>query len=380
MSLRHTGIAAHTVGLWTFGLLLGCSDLGTIGALCPVGCEPRAHDGVCVCTTAEGLDAGRCADSCSPEADAAVGNPADACAQPGCEEQGTMTPRTQCTAGSYPLARKRLDLLVVVDDEASLSYWWPVLSEGFLAFIQDKSSHGTGVGMQRFGSVCENQSYPQTLAPIELLPGNQTALQQAFPSFAVENNSTVPALAAALQYAKSWATEHQDSQIGVVLITDASPGACDALIGAYPDEAARIASTALSGSPSIKTYVVGGGGLSLIDSIASAGGTQAFPIGPLDSSVEVLNALRAVQADASPCEFALPQNHSLAPDSRVLVDVPGGMRLDFAIERGPSTCQRAGFYVPDETAAYPLIGCPHTCAAIANSDQLSLSTACDIRR
>ena len=357
--------------LWALlQLSAACADRATIAALCPPGCVPLAHESVCDCSASVRQDAAL------PEAerDAAI-----SCERPGCAD--AATPGAQCVAGAFNLSRKRQDLLVVADDDTTLGFWWPVLSEGFFAFVQEQGSYGMGVGLWRFGASCESADYEQPVVPIATLPDNLSALQQSFPVGGSITNSTVPALTGVLAYARRWALDHPDALTSVLLITDASPGACDgAAPGGYPAAAARIATEAYAGSPSLKTYWLGGGGLGLIEDLARAGGTQAYTIAPLQTSDAVLAALRAIRSDAATsCALALPEGRTLAPDSRVLVRAKDGSEQSYAIERGASSCERDVFYVPDETASHPLIACPRVCAAIAGSAGLTLSSACGAR-
>jgi hypothetical protein len=351
-------------------VLAACADRAVIAALCPPGCTPLAHDSVCDCSGAA-KGPGACdGGGCAAGADAAV-----SCSGAGCVDAGARA--AQCEPGTFILSRKGSELLVVADDDATLGFWWPQLMQGFLDFLQEPASAGMAIGLQRFGVACESAAYEPPLVPIEPLPGNTAALQQAFPLAAGATNSTIPTMVGTLAYAQRWASEHPGSRPAVLFITDASPGACDgpAATGGYPAEPARIAGAAYSGSPSIKTYWLGGGGLGLIDEIASAGGTKAYTIAPLDGSAEVLAALHAIRADARGCELAWPDDRTLAPDSRVVARMPGGLSLSFDIERGASGCERDVFYVVDETA-HALIACPRACAMIASSEQLSLSSAC----
>ena len=86
--------------------------------------------------------------------------------------------------------------------------------------------------------------------------------------------------------------------MAVLLLTDASPGACDALTGNYDVEAARLAGAANKSSPSIDTYVVAAGSMEIVDSIARSGGTQLQRLPITLTSDDVLVALRNVREAA----------------------------------------------------------------------------------
>lgn len=276
-------------------------------------------------------------------------------------------PPNTCSSGAIPLANQRRALMIVLDDAASLAPWWSVLSEGLLAFLEEDDSAGLGIALLLADDVCEPAMYLPPLVPMAALPGNLGALEQAVPIVAGKNTSTVPALGAGLQYARSWALDHPGDDVSLVLISDISPGSCDALTG-NPDEVLRLVREAYSGSPSIKTYVVGGGGLGLIDGVASAGGTGAYPIYPLDTSDDMLTALRTIRGNSDVCAFAWPSGSDPGATGRVLARDGSGMQREIPIVPAASGCNPEGFYLEQSV----LKACPRTCAALSAGDQLML--------
>lgn len=274
---------SRITSLAALGLMLGCSDSAIIGGLCPAGCKLRS-DRICDCSQAfDRSDAGSSDASSTSDADAAA--PVD--------------PSAAGSGGTSCPEPPRLDLLVVIDDGASLLPWWGAVSDGFAAFLEDDASRGIGVGLLRFGEACEPQAYLPPIVPIASLPDNLAALKAAIPPTANITNSTIPALNAAEIHAQRWSTDHPQNKVAVVLITDASPGACDGLTGNYEVEAARVAQAARSSSPSIKTYVVGIGSFELVDSIARSGGTEAQRVPITALGADVLTALRTIRGQAS---------------------------------------------------------------------------------
>lgn len=260
--------------------LLGCAEAATIGELCPVGCQVRS-DKICDCTQISSRrDAGKSDPGRAATEDASADSPA-------ADSGGTM-----CTSAPA------LNLMVVLDDGASLLPWWAPVAEGLTAFLKDDAARDLGIGMIRFDEVCDPELYLPPMIPIAPLADNLAALQAAIPSTATLSNSTIPALDAAGRYAQRWSRDHPDSRVVVVLITDASPGACDGLSGNYEVEAARVAQAAHSSSPFIQTYVVGVGSFELVDSIARAGGTDPQRIPITATGMDVLTALRTIVGQA----------------------------------------------------------------------------------
>jgi hypothetical protein len=339
---------------WCFG---GCTESALIGGLCPPGCVLELSAGSCACKPKPVVvaDAGPCMlASCAAEDDAGL----------------------MCSAGRQALTRQRLDLIIVVNNATSVSPWWAALTQGFSEFVNDDQSNGIGVGLQVFGDDCDPQQYAVPLVPIAVLPGNASALQAALPITASLVTSTVPTLTGTLQYARDWTTSHADSLTAAVLLTDASPGVCDGLSGDYIAAASQLARDAYQASPSIATYVIGIGVSTNVDTLASAGGTEAQAISTLPPDGEVLSALQKVRDGARPCAFAWPIDYTLAPDSEVIVRAADGGEQHYAIQRVSAACDHDGYYMLDETAFYPLMACPRTCAALAPSAALSLSSTC----
>jgi hypothetical protein len=349
-----------------FGSALGCSDVATIGGLCPSLC-PSASCVAGACVADSGTD------GCAGAA-CAIDAGSDACAADGCRPDAGPV----CSQGAYELTRMRLDLVLVVDDAASLVPWWPALREGLDQFLQQAQSSGIGVGLQRFGDICDAEQYVQPIVPIAPLPGNLSALQQALPLAAIADTSTIPPLDGALQYARTWAASNSNARVAVVLLTDASPGPCDALSGNYDMEVARVARAAYEGTPSIKTYVIGFSVLPTLDPIPSAGGTELSLISIVPADGEVLTALEHVRQEAQPCAFSWQSGWTPASSSEVVFKASDGIESRYPILANGSECaqQQEGFYVEEPTASYPLIACPRTCAHLTAPDQLTLSSAC----
>src|SRR5262249_36726451 len=103
------------------------------------------------------------------------------------------------------------------------------------------------------GDSCNNADYATAEVPIApLSPAQPMALSN---TIAVHGPSTqtptAPALAGAIQYAKTWKTSHPSHNVVVVFATDGDPSECP------PTDIpsiANIAAAGVSGNPSIKTF------------------------------------------------------------------------------------------------------------------------------
>jgi hypothetical protein len=367
--------AVHMV--LALGSIAGCHDRATIGAVCPVGCVARPADSICDCESAQPvLDAGPCEGADCP-GDAGPGQALDACVGAACEDAAAVSGEPTCTQDSYALTRGRLDLMVVFDHGASISPWYAALAEGFRAFLREDASRGVGVGLQLFGDSCDVRTYLPPAQAIAPLPDNLDALERAIPVDATLTDSTLPAYNAAVQYSQRWSTDHPEARVAVLLITDGSPGACDALSGSFDTEAARVALAASASSPPITTYVVATGALQTPDEIARAAGTEVRRVPITATGDDVLMALRSVRGAArGSCELALPDAVSLAPDSKLIVTSASGSETYEIARGGAQPCEQADFYVSDPSEGLPVVACPERCAALDEAQNIELSGAC----
>jgi len=345
------------------GTLYGCEDVATIGGLCPTDCASGGSGSL-------GCDERRCSVDTGVTFDA--GQTLDACAAGGCSPDAGPV----CSEELHELSRMQVDLILVVDDSASLAPWWPALNDGLVQFLQNTEASGLAIGLQRFDEVCEAEPYSVPVVPIAPLADNRQALLQALPT-GVVTTSTVPALDGVLRYALRWAIENPAERVAVVLLTDASPGACDALAGDYDGEAQKLARAAYEGMPSIETYVIGFSSLTGPGPLALAGGTVPIPIGVTPADGEVLSALERVRGTAQPCAFRWQSGWMLASDSAVVIVASDGTERRVPILSSASACARdAGFYVANLDDFYPLIACEATCENLTATDRVSLSRAC----
>ncbi|WP_437954838.1 hypothetical protein WME76_25105 [Sorangium sp. So ce119] len=203
---------------------------------------------------------------------------------------------------------------------------------------------------------------------------------------------TAGALAGALQQARAHAEANPTHRVVTVLATDGMPTECDPLSA---DGIAQIAGEALSGTPSISTFVIGvfdgddDGAQDTMDRIAEGGGTtSAFFI---DTSTDVtqafLDALTEIRGKSLACEYQVP-----APSAGQTLDY-GTLNVQHTRPDGndPSTI----FYVADEAscdaaaggwyydvdpatggAPTKIVMCPATCTQFREGGQVELRVGC----
>jgi hypothetical protein len=337
---------------------LGCIDPATVGGLCSSAgaCNGAMHPS-------------------APDAEPADSGPADS----GPIDADTMEDADSTCGTSSPmqLTRKQLDLILVIDDTASLVPWLPALQDGLSRLFQAEEWRGIGLGLQRFDEVCDPQFYAELIVPIAPLPENASALQAAIENIPTLTTSTAPALAGVLQHARAWAASRAETEVAIVLLTDASPGACDGLTGNIEAAAQQVAREGLESTPSIKTHVVGFGMVDPVTALAHAGGTEPALINLFPADGEVLAALETVRRSAQPCAFMASTQDSRASGTVVMATTPEGAQRSYPIHESSLGCdQEDGFYRGDEAALPPIVACPRVCAGLGGADRLTLEAAC----
>ena len=266
-----------------------------------------------------------------------------------------------CEGEVYP-AQKRVELYIMMDDSGSFVPFWPATLDAITNFLNDPESAGIGVGVQFFGSNCDPAYYQTPRVPIAPLPDNEAAIRAAFPVLPSEGTATLPAVQGALAHARQRAADHPDASVAVMLITDGLPTDC----GSTVENVSAAIGAGLSGSPPIKTFVVGvGTDLDAINMFAAAGGTGQAHLVEAGAGQALLNAVRAVRSEAAAgCDFPLPQ--SGAPLDRTRINlratIAGAQELVPWVGR-PDSCDPAlgGWYF-DATETKALL-CPSSCEA-----------------
>src|SRR5262249_23558572 len=183
------------------------------------------------------------------------------------------------------------------------------------------------------GGSCNVPDYSKADVPIQLLPGVAQAIITSLGNHKPGGGTpTSAALQGAVNYATTWAQAHTDHRTIIVFATDGDPSACDTNI----TNISNIAAGALTGTPSISTYVIGvGNSLTNLNAIAMGGGTgQAFLVDTgADVNQQFIDAMNGIRGQTLGCQFVMPK-----PDAGV-VD-PGQVNVSFSGSGGGQTLNR----------------------------------------
>jgi hypothetical protein len=267
-------------------------------------------------------------------------------------------------------------------------------------FLKDPASAGMGVGIGYFGyqeighTTCGPADYEREDVGVGPLPDNAQAiidsLAERVPTGETPSGA---AIRGACTYAKQWKEDHPGREVVILLVTDGEPQApvtcgdkgtgpcCPTL-----DDAVMATTDCRTGSPALKTYVLGVGPfLDNLGKIATAGGSDmAYLVSGGDVSKKVLDALNRIRAAAQiPCELSIPTppNGHTVDLTRVNV-VRTSSSCDTSVigyRDGASRCDgNGGWYFDDPSAPQKVVLCKKTCDDVSlPGEQLMFSVGCD---
>jgi len=247
----------------------------------------------------------------------------------GGSRDGGVIVRVDLDAGDFPsgvckdngkrIEATPVDLMVVLDVSYSMDYdqKWVAVKSAMKSFVNSSKFSGSGIGLQYFPlrAQCSVAAYENPAVPFGVLPGAASAISMSLEQQQMSGGTpTVPVLEGTTRYARSWATQHPERQVVIVLATDGVP---DDSCAATPDgglsnslaNVLTVARGAAMASPPIKTFVIGvGKDLVALNQIAAAGATSSALLVDtrFDADLAFLDALTTVRNSALGCSFAVP--------------------------------------------------------------------------
>ncbi len=314
-----------------------------------------------------------------------------------------------CGGVSYEAEPRDVDMVLMVDRSVSLSLTipgesgatvtrWEALMAALEALVSDPRAANLGIALGLFNKSggqdedldCDVDRYATPEVPMNFASNNGPELLSTMESTIPGGLApTVPALQGALRYASQWSLGHPGRETVVVLVSDTYPTLC----GEDPTDPAPIVESArqgLAGTPSVRTFVVGIGGVARFnaDNIAAAGGTdQAVSVSD-DSAVtvreEFVTTLLNIANQPKECVYAidqslLPEGTDFDPEKLQLVYSPAaGDAEEIPKAPGPESCEdgtSAGWYYDDAVEPTHVIACPCSCERFG-AGQVTLTFGC----
>mgnify|MGYP001231055930 CR=1 FL=1 len=317
-----------------------------------------------------------------------------------------------CATSTINGERLPLDMYILFDRSGSMSSdasggqtLWTATKQAFISFVNSPDTVGIGVGLQFFppgtssgancfGGVppncppgcmpfvsvcvpagdegCKINDYLPPAVFIEQVPAVTPKITAALNGTSPGGGTpTHPAMQAAAQAVTSYASQHLDRKVIIVLATDGNPNDCNSSIASV----ANVASAAAAGNPAVSTFVIGinnsGVNISGLDQIAAAGGTtKALVVDPANASKEFLDAIKAIQGQALGCTFkvpAAPPGETLNPNQVNVFYTPasGSPQLIYKVG-SPAQCDPTlgGWYYNNPQSPTEIVLCPANCSEI----------------
>lgn len=401
------------LGKWYFSSLGGAvAMLVAAGAM--AGACSAAGDG--------GVGAGR------SSGNGGTGNGGDGGGFIGMGGSNTSPVGGSCAATVNKAEKVPLGMYLMIDRSSSMQGAnWSAVTNALKAFIDQPSTAGIGIGLKYFpidtgvmcfpsfcmtdadcgpvvcgpcaspqpgfpkicggagGGTCNAADYAKPSVLIANLPGIAPIIKSSLDNTSPSGGTpTSAALDGAITYTKQWMTQNP-SAVGVtVFASDGEPSGCDEnLQNIY-----AIAAAGLSGTPSVKTFVIGvGTQLTNLNGIASAGGTgQAYLVdtnaGAQDQFLQAMNAIRGA---ALSCAYLIPP-----PPANEMIDY-GTINVQYTAEGGmaeliPQVSSLAGcpadgkaWYYDNKMPPQQILLCPSTCNKIAadTKGQVDVLVGCE---
>jgi hypothetical protein len=269
-----------------------------------------------------------------------------------------------------------LDMLILLDRSGSMTSnaKWDSARTAIKGFA-DSVSGSINLGLTYFpamsGDDCTAASYNAPDVAILPLPANAAAIKQSLTDAVTTGTTPMrPALEGTVTAMLNQLGQFPLHQGILVLVTDGDPVGCTA--NTITDVTA-VATTALGGTPSIRTFVVGmeGANFTNLDKVAAGGGTtQSFNVGSGSSATqELVKALQQIRTESLACEYVLPvpELGTLDFESvevRFFEGGEAGGTKTFTKVASADDCTPTSFYYDDPVAPTKIILCADACTDV----------------
>jgi hypothetical protein len=196
------------------------------------------------------------------------------------------------------------------------------------------------------------------------------------------NTPTEQALTGAYTYANAYMAANPGRSVAVMLVSDGIPFACNNdQTGAV---SAGLAQAAFAGTPSIKTYVVGMGNVTVLDAIALAGsgGETHYVVADANATAQIQALLKTVTSTIT-CDYTLPTIGALPDYGAVNVKTKAGDAPFTDVYKVPDAAAcgpKGGWYYDVNPPGKPnkISLCPQSCEPLqaASSSSMQIIIGC----
>ena len=302
-----------------------------------------------------------------------------------------------CATTSKKAQLTPLDLMIVQDTSYSMDFDWKWVSvkSALKAFVANPAFAGMGVAVQYFPAraQCNVSEYATPAVPMGVLPLVASSIETSLDEQRMSGGTPmVQVLEGSYDYAKTWAGQHPERKLVVLLATDGIPDSTCAVptgggLGNGLDNVIQVVTEAAKTAPRISTFAIGvGTELTALDQIALAGGTKKSFIVDANHNTEsdFLLALNAIRGNALTCDTPIPAPESGKIDYErvgVVFTPEGGSPQMLDPVQDAAGCQGSpltGWYYDDPSSPTRVVLCDGACQQITarTSGQLDLLFGC----
>jgi hypothetical protein len=317
-----------------------------------------------------------------------------------------VMPDASCAGQSTTGEKKQVDFLMMMDNSGSMEMVdtgqtltrWANLKAAIPLFVNDMANAGMYVGLDFFPEggnqpLCNATDYANPNVPIDIIPGPNGMQANAIIA-AIEGRMTgggtptTPALTGAIQAARTWQMAHPERSLSVLFLTDGQPQGCNSSV----NNAAQAAQAGTTGTPPIKTYVLGvGPDTGNLQTIAAAGGTMMAYMVTMGGAAELTKALADIRKSTLTCDYNVPKGDGGAVDptkivvqvkvgtAGTLVDIPNVVNAQ-GCAGNPQNQMGLGWYYDNPPPGVPtkITLCPNSCGPlqIADGSEVSIMLGC----
>jgi hypothetical protein len=292
-----------------------------------------------------------------------------------------------CTGASQEVERIDVDLLFLMDRSISMGERipsgqtrWDALRAAVerLAQAPEAANLQAGINFYSISGAandavdCNAASYAMPavgIGPLSMTGANMvSAIQSRSPGGLTP---ILPAMEGAITYARGWAQAHPDRAAAIVLVSDSYPTQCSS----DPTAVAAAATAAYSGSPSIRTFIIGVGANTgarfNLENFARSGGTKTpFLVEDGDLTQTFVDTILNIAASNLACDFSIPappNNMVLDPARVQVIYTPGSSGTPEEIPKvnNSGACGSSvngGYYYDNPTRPTRIYVCPCTCS------------------
>lgn len=306
-----------------------------------------------------------------------------------------------CSGVSVEAEAVPVDLFIMMDRSQSMGFAvegssmtrWEALRDAVESFARDPGAADirAGIGFFSLSGVsddnldCDADKYAEPAVAIgslaEVGPELVAAMDEVTPAGLTP---TVPALEGAIDYARTWATEHPERATLVVLVSDGFPTQCQTA----PDAISRAAEAGYESAQHIRTFVIGVGDVAKfnLDNYARSGGTgKAFLTDAGDVTQSFVDALGNISNRDLACEYRIPEPPSgmkIDPKKVQVIYTPGaGSAEEVPRVDALGACAQSnngGWYYDDPVNPSKITVCPCTCTRF-QAGQVDVRLGCKPR-